>query len=63
MAKSSDDRVQLLLRLDSQNAEWLDKESEASGRSKGWLINHALDMWRRRLQRDRERRAQLRREG
>lgn len=60
MAKLADERVQLLLRLEAENAEFLDSESEASGRSKGWLINHALGMWRRRLQRERERRKELR---
>lgn len=61
MAKASgDERVQLLLRLEPDNAEFLDAEAAASGRSKGWMINHALGMWRRRLERERSRRKQRR---
>lgn len=49
--------TQVLIRLPDELVEWIDAERDASGRSRAWLIGHAVEIWRNRLQRDRERRA------
>lgn len=36
--------------LSDELIAWLDQESAASGRSKNWLVEHAVKLWRRRLE-------------
>lgn len=43
----------ILLRVDTEMKAWLDAEREASGRSLNWLVNHALKLWRDRLEKGR----------
>lgn len=47
------DKEQILWRCDPDMKAWLTEESERSGRSVTWLIQHAVGMWRRRLERQR----------
>lgn len=47
----------ILFRTDGTTKQWLADESAASGRSVTFLVQHAVDMWRRRLIRERQTRA------
>jgi len=44
--------------IDEDLDDWLVKESAASGRSKNWLVEHAVKLWRRRLEYSRRQSAQ-----
>jgi hypothetical protein len=50
----SDDKSQILWRCDPEIKQWLQTESDASGRSVTWLIEHAVNLWKKRLMRDRD---------
>lgn len=54
---SSEEKVQVLFRTSPGTKAWLDSESERSGRSVQWLLEHAVQLWRNRLESDRKRRA------
>ena len=56
----NDDRVQHQQRFDVTVYDWLRAESEASGRSITWLVEHSVKLWRSRLERERRQRAKLR---
>lgn len=59
----TDDREgtqQILFRMRNDLVEFIDAEKNASGRSRAWLIEHAVEIWRRRLDRERANRDRLR---
>jgi len=51
-----DQLIQVNWRATPEVKQFLEDEAERSGRPAQWLINHSVDMWRRRLLRERERR-------
>ncbi len=46
--------VQVLVRIQPDLKSWLEEESKRSGRSMTWLVNHALNLWRDRLEKSRK---------
>jgi hypothetical protein len=50
---SNKDKVQVMWRADPELRDWLQQESDDSGRSVQWLITHAVELWRKRLLRNR----------
>ena len=52
----TDERKQMLVRFDPDLHAWLLSESEASGRSATWLVEHACQLWRKRIERERKKR-------
>jgi len=46
----NDDRIQFMMRFDPEIKAWLDSESEKSGRSLTWLVEHAVQLWKNRLE-------------
>jgi hypothetical protein len=51
----------VLHRIDAELIDWLDGESETFQRPRAFLVEHAIRMWRRRLERERGRRKGRRR--
>jgi hypothetical protein len=47
------DKVQVLVRLTPEMKTWLDAERLSSGRPVTWMINHAITLWRERLEKGR----------
>lgn len=54
MADENNKQVQVLWRTDVEMREWLKAESVASGRPVTWLINHAVGLWKDRLEKSRK---------
>lgn len=54
----SEEMKDVLHRMPLELVEWLDVESKKRDRSRAWMLTEAVRQWRRRLERDRERRAQ-----
>lgn len=48
------DQVQVLWRTDPEIRDWLKRESKSSGRPVTWLINHAVVLWKERLEKSRK---------
>ena len=48
-------QVQVLWRTDPEIRDWLKRESESSGRPVTWLVNHAVELWKDRLEKSRKR--------
>ena len=48
--------VQVQWWADPELLDWLDREAERMERSRGWTIQHAVRMWRKRLERERAKR-------
>ena len=54
--KTEKQRVKVLHTITEEAKVWLEAESQSSGRSVSWLIEHAVDMWRKRLEGQRKQR-------
>lgn len=44
------ERTKVLHTIDRDVKRWLEEESARSGRSESWLIEHAVKLWRKRLE-------------
>ena len=47
----------VLMRMEPEVVAAIDAEAERLDRSRSWCVEHACNLWVKRLQRDRERRA------
>lgn len=56
-ATKNSERVDMLLRVSPEMKAWLDAEKASTGRSLTYLCNHALELWRDRLEKGRTRTA------
>ena len=56
-AIKNSERVDILLRVSPEMKAWLDAEKASTGRSLTYLYNHALELWRDRLEKGRTRTA------
>lgn len=59
--EKNEDRVKVLHTMTEDTKTWLESESQSSGRSVSWLIEHAVEMWRKRLTVERSKRNSRRR--
>lgn len=50
-----EERKEFITRLPAELVEWLDGETGRWDRSRAWLIEHAITLWRKRLESSRER--------
>lgn len=50
-------RCEILLRVTPELKAWLDAEKVSSGRSLQFLCNHAIELWRDRLEKGRSKNA------
>jgi len=58
MPKSKNaERVDMLLRVSPDMKAWLDAEKESTGRSLTYLCNHAIELWRDRIEKGRAKNA------
>ncbi len=54
----SENTKDVLHRIDAELIEWLDVEAKKRDRSRNWMLAEAVRQWKRRLDRDRARRAE-----
>ncbi len=55
--------VRVQVPMDCDLVAWVDGQAERMGRSRAWMIETAMKRWQARLDRERERRAQKRRQA
>lgn len=51
---SEEEFTRMLLRMPVELKEWLAAESNRSGRSQTWLVLHAVELWKDRLNKARK---------
>lgn len=54
MVSDQGEQVKMLVRMDWELKQWIALESERTGRSQTWLVNHALTLWKDRLEKSRK---------
>lgn len=52
----SENLVQAKVRIDPENVAWFKANAKANERAFSWMINHALTLYRTKIEADRERR-------
>lgn len=48
------ERTKVLISMPVEVVEWLDSQAKLFDRDRSWMVFHAVDMWRKRLDRERK---------